>query len=298
MVSGSNDNTPYEDLDPYAKQVRDMGLDSVNQDDFISWDEFKAISVKSVTFIRSSVYDNKKLLVKNPDYLTTLNSLKDVERQRLAGGNWKIKHEGSIFKREVFGYYTKIPYLTNLMIFSDTAQSTKDTAAYTVFMLVGKNPNGFFVLDIVRDRFDADDLLAEATNFWKKHRQPVMGNIPPSVMRIEDKSSGIGLNQQLKKRNVPISPIARTGKLENGEKAPGSKWERATNSVYALNGTKIYLPSEPTEYSENIKWVEPFLTECLAAEKHGDNKGYWDQVDTLSDAITENYLLNNDMWVM
>jgi len=287
-----------ENEDEYARQLRELGYLDQEPEEFLSWEEFREISVKSVTFIKSSVEDNPALLKKNPEYLITLNSLDQVEKQRLLEGNWRIKHEGSIFKRENFAYYDQVPYLTNVMIFSDTAQSTKDTAAYTVFMLVGKNPNGFYILDIIRDRFDADDLLKAAINFFKKHSKPVMSNHPPAVMKIENKSSGIGLNQQLRNRGIPIDPIERGGKRADGQKAEGSKWERATNAIYALNGTKIHLPSEPNQYTNSIAWVEPFISECLAAEKHGDKKGYWDQVDTASDAIIDFYLDNNDMWIM
>lgn len=51
----------------------------------------KRLRPKSVTFIRSSVYDNKILLKKDPQYLANLLALPLVERERLLGGNWKIK---------------------------------------------------------------------------------------------------------------------------------------------------------------------------------------------------------------
>ena len=45
---------------------------------------------KSVTFIASSVYDNKILLKNDPNYLANLHGLSLVERERLLNGNWKI----------------------------------------------------------------------------------------------------------------------------------------------------------------------------------------------------------------
>ena len=47
--------------------------------------------VKSLTFISAKVWDNKVLMNQNPEYLGTLLSLPKVERERLLGGNWKIK---------------------------------------------------------------------------------------------------------------------------------------------------------------------------------------------------------------
>jgi predicted phage terminase large subunit-like protein len=60
-------------------------------------------AIKSVTFIRSSIHDNKKLLEANPEYLGNLMSLPLVERARLLDGNWKIKPTaGKVFNRAWF----------------------------------------------------------------------------------------------------------------------------------------------------------------------------------------------------
>lgn len=54
--------------------------------------------IKSVTFIPATIYDNKKLLDQNPEYLANLLSQSYVERERLLGGNWKVKPTaGKIF---------------------------------------------------------------------------------------------------------------------------------------------------------------------------------------------------------
>lgn len=56
---------------------------------------------KSVTFIASSVYDNKILLENDPSYLANLHGLSLVERERLLNGNWKIRPAaGLYFKAE------------------------------------------------------------------------------------------------------------------------------------------------------------------------------------------------------
>ena len=50
--------------------------------------------IKSLTFIPGSIYQNKKLLEKNPGYLANLLSLEDEEKDRLLFGNWKIRTDG------------------------------------------------------------------------------------------------------------------------------------------------------------------------------------------------------------
>src|SRR6185312_950758 len=55
----------------------------------------------SVTFIPATVFDNSALLQVNPEYLGSLLSLPTLERERLLGGNWKIRPAaGLYFKRE------------------------------------------------------------------------------------------------------------------------------------------------------------------------------------------------------
>jgi len=54
----------------------------------------------SITFIAATIHDNKMLLRNNPQYLARLKALPMVERERLLGGNWKIKPSaGLMFQR-------------------------------------------------------------------------------------------------------------------------------------------------------------------------------------------------------
>lgn len=65
---------------------------------------------KSLTFIPSSVADNKILLEKDPSYLSNLMALNRVDRLRLLEGNWNVRiTAGSLFKREWFPVIDQIP---------------------------------------------------------------------------------------------------------------------------------------------------------------------------------------------
>lgn len=63
---------------------------------------------KSVTFIRSTVYDNKILLSVNPEYLTNLKSLPLVEQARLLHGDWDV-FEGAFFSEWSETRHTEFP---------------------------------------------------------------------------------------------------------------------------------------------------------------------------------------------
>lgn len=47
--------------------------------------------VKSITFIPGTIYENKELMAKNPEYLGNLMSQDKDEQARLLKGNWKIR---------------------------------------------------------------------------------------------------------------------------------------------------------------------------------------------------------------
>lgn len=59
---------------------------------------------RSLTFIAAKLSDNKILTSKDPDYLSKLESLPYVDRERLLGGNWKVQSgEGAEWPGEYFG---------------------------------------------------------------------------------------------------------------------------------------------------------------------------------------------------
>lgn len=52
---------------------------------------------KSLTFIPATIHDNQALLAKDPGYLANLKALSRVERERLLGGNWKIRPAAGLY---------------------------------------------------------------------------------------------------------------------------------------------------------------------------------------------------------
>ena len=77
---------------------------------------------KSVTFIPASIQDNKALLAANPDYLSNLNALPTVERERLKNGNWKIRQAaGLYFQADWTRWYDRRPVALRIYGASDYA---------------------------------------------------------------------------------------------------------------------------------------------------------------------------------
>lgn len=65
---------------------------------------------KSLTFIPSTLADNKILMEKDPSYQASLAALNPVDRARLMGGNWNIRASAGVyFRREWFPVIDVVP---------------------------------------------------------------------------------------------------------------------------------------------------------------------------------------------
>lgn len=93
----------------------------VRIDDVIQWaDSAEELSArygvqiedaKSVTFVPALVTDNAALMAKDPGYMANLKALSRVERERLLGGNWKIRPAaGLYFPRHAVRIINTLPH--------------------------------------------------------------------------------------------------------------------------------------------------------------------------------------------
>ena len=106
---------------------------------------------KSFTFIPATVYDNKIMLQKNPQYLGNLMMQDLVTRERLLGGNWLIRPAaGIIFNRGWFKPIGEAPKGGVMCRFWDLAATAKklakDDPDYTAGVLLQQTPNGDIVV--------------------------------------------------------------------------------------------------------------------------------------------------------
>ncbi len=117
---------------------------------------------KSLTFIPASIHDNQELLQKDPGYLANLKALSLVERERLLGGNWKIKPAaGLYFPRGVCSVIIFKPgdikhWVRSWDLAATEPGESNPDPDYTVGVLKGKYPDGRFVVaDVIRVRLGA-----------------------------------------------------------------------------------------------------------------------------------------------
>lgn len=126
--------------------------------------EKAVIMAKSVTFIASTLQDNKILMKNDPGYMANLMALALVERERLLYGNWKIKAAaGLMFKRTKVNMLEVLPKDVVLWArgwdLAATSEDENGEPAYTAGVLIGKRKNGrYIVADVINRRLDSAEV--------------------------------------------------------------------------------------------------------------------------------------------
>lgn len=212
---------------------------------------------------------------------------------------------GGIIDTSWFRTYTTLPKLTHRAVYVDTnSGKVEDWLDYTVFTLAGMGVDGnLYIIDVVRGRWDPEDLLKKAEEVWEKWRMSgSMRVMPLRHMAIEEKQAGQGLITTLKKRSqtpgqlaIPVREIPRgTGQ---------NKLVRCLNVIPQIKTGKVFVPATHTDDGQKLssifyedgtiagstEWVLTAMTECAAfsADDSHDND---DILDTLMDAIDDNLI--------
>lgn len=122
----------------------------------------------SVQFIGATIYDNPKLIERNPEYLTSLQNMKAVEKERNLFGNWNVRAEAAgYWKREWITEIIEPPApheIERIVRAYDIAATLKSETQpdpdYTVGVKMAKLRTGqYVVLDVVRYRCRAGDVI-------------------------------------------------------------------------------------------------------------------------------------------
>jgi predicted phage terminase large subunit-like protein len=190
---------------------------------------------------------------------------------------------GGILKEKWWKYYDKPVKLVTKIIITDTAQKTAEHNDYSVFLCVGLGEDGnLYVLDMLRGKWEAPDLITMAELFWAKHKpKHSLLKVGASAFYVEDKVSGTGLIQTLKRKGIPVIPISRSPTKD--QKAV-DKLTRVMDCVPYIAAGLVLLPANPMEFTD-ATWVLDFVSEHSKFTPD-DTHDFDDQVDTMMDAIT------------
>lgn len=184
---------------------------------------------------------------------------------------------GSLVKDEWWQRYRVLPELEYVKFYADTAQKAKESSDYSVFALWGKAKglNEIYLLDIIRGKWEAPDLKKKAEDIWEKykHFSYIHGTANNRGMAVEDKSSGTGLIQTLKKEKkvlcaTPLSPGKR-------------------DKIERLNDAAPYIEAGMVKIPETASFIQDFLDEFAHFNHETIDKVKDDQIDTTMYAIED-----------
>lgn len=170
---------------------------------------------------------------------------------------------GAIIKRAWFRYYSSLPQLEFRVITVDTAQKTGEENDYCVLQAWGRSVIGQAVMiDQVREKMETPELLTAARAFWAKHKR-FAGSVLRCMM-VEDKVSGTGLIQTLRREGVPVFAIQRSR----------DKVSRAHDEAPFIESGNVLLPVD-------APWLSDFLSEVTSFP----GAAHDDQVDAMLDGV-------------
>lgn len=173
---------------------------------------------------------------------------------------------GGIFKDEWWRFFDAMPPIKHRAIYADTAQKTKEQNDYSVLQCWGvTQENQLVMLDMVRGKWEAPELETMARAFWQKHHSQTHYG-PLRAFKVEDKVSGTGLIQKLKREGIPIVPIQRNV----------DKVTRAFDAAPYIQSGNVYL----------LRSV-PHLADFLSESAVFPNGTHDDMIDATMSAISD-----------
>ncbi len=193
--------------------------------------------------------------------------------------------EGGIIKESWLHYYTDktfdINNVARVFISWDTANKTGATNAYSAACVILLARDGgrhkFFLLDVVRGKWEMPDLMKQTIDLYNGWRHVYPGYRMPVKLLIEDKASGTQLIQLLNAQRD-----------SDGYRFDIDAVKPDTDKVSRLMGVSAYIENGTLQFSQDEKpWWSDFKKELLGFP----GTKYKDQVDALSQCI--NYAMTN-----
>jgi predicted phage terminase large subunit-like protein len=213
-------------------------------------------------FMPAKISDNPSLDAET--YVKSLDELDAIERARLLDGNWEVREEGGMFKRDWFNITGVFPEDMQKVRYWDLAATAPRQGTdpdWTVGALVGFKDGRYFVLDIRRMRgtpYEVEKLIRATSE--------EDGISTKIVMEQEPGSSGVNVIDHYARTVLP-------GFNFKGQKSSTSKKDRAGVFSAACESGNVMIARGP--------WNSSFIDECEVFPYGAHD----DQVDAISGAI-------------
>ena len=151
--------------------------------DKLTWSDRPGGHHKSVSFVGSTLFDNRILMAADPGYLANLEALPRVERERLLSGNWKIRPAaGLFFRRSWCPVAEAAPAGLAAVRYWDLAATEKistNDPDFTVAVKMGRSPDGrLYVLHCESFRRSPHQVKAAIRNLAEQDGPAVTIGLP------------------------------------------------------------------------------------------------------------------------
>lgn len=242
-------------------------MQRLHLDDLVGWieknepNDWDIVKVPALDENGNSFWE-ERYPVEELKHIQKINNFKfqsQYQQEPIASG-------GAVIKTEWFKYYsTNVEYqYKKIFITGDTAQKVKEHNDYSVFFVWGVTKFGKLqLLDRLRGKWEAPDLKRQVKLLWNRWSKGI-GNISCSGLYVEDKASGTGLIQEIKREcAIPVIPL----------QADKDKLTRLEAVLAHIEAGNVELPNSPEQNKE-------LLNECEAFTRD-DSHSHDDQVDTL-----------------
>lgn len=156
-------------------------------------------------------------------------------------------------------------------VYADTAQKTKEVNDFSVFQCFAMGDDGrIYLLDQLRARLEAPDLERQFIRFLLKHQyQPRVCSMGMRAVKVEDKVSGTGLIQAVRRKGFNVTGIPRNR----------DKVSRAMDGAPRIADGMVVLP-------RNAFWLPDYIKE-FADFSPMMTHSHDDQIDPTLDAIND-----------
>jgi predicted phage terminase large subunit-like protein len=246
----------------------------VRVDDRLEWGDtpevlarrFPGVPPKSLAFIPARLADNQILMRADPGYLANLLALPLVERERLLGGNWKIRPTAGLFFNRA--WFDMVPAVSKPAVrvrYWDKA-ATGNGGDWSCGVRMAKSAEGlYYVEDVVRGRWSS----MERNRIIRATAQ-TDGVDVEIVIEQEPGSGG--------KESAEISVRELAGFIVSAERVTGDKETRARPLAAQCEARNVKIVNP-----FGSGWVVPFLDELHAFPTGAHD----DQVDAASGAFNK-----------
>jgi predicted phage terminase large subunit-like protein len=226
----------------------------------------------SFTFIPAALDDNPQLARRDPNYVDRLKLLPYVERERLLGGNWKVKPEaGKIFNRAWFKRLARIPEDVTLEMsirYWDNAGTEGKRADRTAGTLMSLGSDGaFYITDCIaiQEEGPQRERIKKRTAYADGHDVHIY---------CEEEPGSAGKDQS----RATIQNLA--GFSVHCERPTGPKVTRWGPLAAQAEGGNVYVVGP-----DGASWIKPFLDELHNAD--GSDRVHDDRADTAAGAFNK-----------